>query len=84
MFFSIDNEPVAKDIDFLKEFGTLYDLLIYLLGNNKRITISLKDQSKFFEAITVLETINLGIKDDIKDDKMKNKKRKFLQNKRVF
>ena len=84
MFFSIDNEPVAKDVDFLKEFGTLYDLLIYLLGNNKRITISLKDQSKFFEAITLLETINLGIKDDIKDDKMKNKKRKFLQNKRVF
>ena len=84
LFFSIDNEPVAKDVDFLKEFGTLYDLLIYLLGNNKRITISLKDQSKFFEAITLLETINLGIKDDIKDDKMKNKKRKFLQNKRVF
>ena len=36
LFFYID-KPAVKIVDFLKEFGTVYDLLIYLLGNANRI-----------------------------------------------
>ena len=44
LFFSIDNEfIVVKDADFLKEFGTLYDLLIYLLGSSARLLTSTED-----------------------------------------
>ena len=49
MLFSIDNPFIVKDADFLKEFGTLYDLLIYLLDNSKRILTSAEDQIKFLK-----------------------------------
>ena len=55
MFFSIDNEFVVKNADFLKEFRTLYDLLIYLLDGSTRIFTSTEDQIKFFKAINVLK-----------------------------
>ena len=48
LLFSIDNEPVAEDVDFLEKYGTLYDLLIYLLDNPMRKVISAEDQIKFF------------------------------------
>ena len=54
-FFSIDDNSVVKSVDSLEEFGTLYDLLIYLLGNAERIIISSEDQMKFLKAITVLK-----------------------------
>ena len=49
LFFEIGDKSVVKSADFLKEFGTLYDLLIYLLDNSMRIVTSTKDQIKFFK-----------------------------------
>ena len=40
LFFEIDDKSVVKDVDFLKEIGTLYDLFIYLLDNFIRIATS--------------------------------------------
>ena len=40
LFFEIDDNSVVKDVDFLKEIGALYDLLIYLLDNFIRIATS--------------------------------------------
>ena len=34
LFFKLDKASVAKNIDFLNEIGTLYDLLIFLLDNS--------------------------------------------------
>ena len=62
----------------------MYDLLIYLLGNNKRITISLKDQLKFFKAITVLETAISSIKNDITDQSEEQKKNIFAKQESVL
>ena len=58
MFFSIDDKSVVKSVDFLEEFGTLYDLLIYLLDNAERIIISSEDQLKFLKARTVLKKLS--------------------------
>ena len=58
LFFEIEDKFVAKNGDFLKEFGTLYDLLIYLLTNSLRIVISTEDQIKFSKAITVLKKLS--------------------------
>ena len=46
LFFEIDDKSVVKSVDFLKEIGTLYDLLIYLLDNPMRITTF--SQTHFF------------------------------------
>ena len=58
MFFSIDDKSFVKSVDFLEEFGTLYDLLIYLLDNAERIIISSEDQIKFLKARTVLKKLS--------------------------
>ena len=57
MFFEICDKSVVKDVDFLKEISTLYDLLIYLLDNSMRKVSSLKIQTQidFFKAITALK-----------------------------
>ena len=47
LFFGIDNEFILQDADFLKESGTLYDLLIYLLNSSTRILTSAEDEVKF-------------------------------------
>ena len=51
---------VVKDVDFLKEISTLYDLLIYLLDNSMRKVSSLKIQTQidFFKAITALKKLS--------------------------
>ena len=51
-FFSIYDKSVAKSDDFLQEFNTLYDLLVYLLDNSMRIITSAEDQINFLKAIT--------------------------------
>ena len=79
LFFSINNEFVVKNADFLKEFGTLYDLLIYLLNNSMRIIISSEDQIKFFEAIIILKTIISSMKTGIKDQGEEGKKKLFAK-----
>ena len=40
LFFEIDDKSVVKSADFLKEIGSLYDLLIYLLDNSANAATS--------------------------------------------
>ena len=79
LFFNIDDKSVVKSVTFSEEVGTLYDLLIYLLGNAKKILNSAETQIDFFRAIDVFQAWKLTLQ-----IKVKNKKRKFLQNKKVF
>ena len=58
LFFEIDDKSVVKSVDFLEEFGTLYDLLIYLFDNAERIIISSEDQLNFLKTISVLKKIS--------------------------
>ena len=83
LFFSIVGKFAVKSIDFLEEFGTLYNLLIYLLGKDKRINISSENQLKFFEAITALKTIVSSMKTDITDQSEEQKK-KFRKTRECF
>ena len=83
MFFEIDDKSVVKDADFLKEIGTLYDLLIYLLNNSMRKVSSSETPIDFFKAITVLKKIISSMKTDI-TDQSEEQKRKFLRNKKMF
>ena len=80
----LKQKSVAKDVDFLKEFGTLYDLLIYLLNNSIRMTTSAKDQIMFLEAINALKTIISSMKTDIKDQSEEEKKKIFAKQENVF
>ena len=84
MFFQIEDKSVPKCVDFLKEFGTLYDLLIYLLNNSIRMTTSAKDQIMFLEAINTLKTIISSMKTDIKDQSEEGKKNIFAKQENVF
>ena len=59
LFFSIDDKSVVKSVDLLEEFGTLYDLLVYILGNAGRIIISSEDQTNFLKAIALLKKNDL-------------------------
>ena len=74
---------LLKVADFLKEIGTLYDLLIYLLDNPMNTVNSVQIQGEFFKGIITLRIIILNLKNDIQIN-VKNKKRKFLQNKKMF
>ena len=44
---------VIKNVNFLEEIATLYDLFIYLLNNSMKIITSTETQIDFFKAITV-------------------------------
>ena len=83
LFFEIDDKSVAKDVDFLKEIGTFYDLLIYLFDNSMRKVSYSETQIDFFKAITVLKKIISGMKTDI-TDQSEEQKIKFLRNKKMF
>ena len=74
LFFKISSTSVVKSVSFLEEFGTLYDLLIYLLDNSKRLLISTEAQLNFGKAITVLEIIISNPKNDIADQSDGEKK----------
>ena len=84
MFFGIDNQFILQDADFLKEFGTLYDLLIYLLNSSTRILTSAEDEVKFFKAITVLKKIISNIKTDTTDQSEEEKKKIFAKQEHVL
>ena len=58
LFFETDDKSVVKSVDFLEEFGTLYDLLIYLFDNAERIIISSEDQLNFLKTISVLKKLS--------------------------
>ena len=62
----------------------MHDLLIYLLNNNKRITISSRNQLKFLEAINVLEIIISSMKNDITDQSEEQKKKIFAEQESVL
>ena len=49
LFFEIDDKSVYKDVDFLEEIGTLYDLSIYLLDNSMRIANSAEVHLNFLK-----------------------------------
>ena len=79
MFFKTDDKSAVKSVDFLKEFGTLYDLMIYLLGNAKRVLSSTEALTNFFKAIYVLKTLISSIKNDTKDQSEEQKKDIFAR-----
>ena len=56
MFFEID-DPVIRSYDFLENFGTLNDLLINLLYENKTILDSSAIQLDLTKTIYSLESI---------------------------
>ena len=79
MFFKTDDKSAVKSVDFIKEFGTLYDLMIYLLGNAKRVLSSTEALINFFKAIYVLKTLISSIKNDTKDQSEEQKKDIFAR-----
>ena len=79
LFFSIYDKSVVKSVDFVEEFGTLYDLLIYLLDNSIRIISSTKAQTEFLEVITALKIIISSIKTDVTDQSEEEKKNVFAK-----
>ena len=79
LFFETDDKSALKSADYLKEFGTLYDLLIYLLDNSMKIVTSSEDQIKFFKAIIVL-----SIKTDVTDQSQEQKKKLFAEQENVL
>ena len=82
MIFEIDDKSVNKDVDFLEEIGTLYDLLIYLLS--MRIANSAQAQLDFFKAITSLKIIISSMKTGIKDQSEEAKKKIFAKQENVL
>ena len=84
MFFQIDDKSVIKDVDFLEEIGTLYDLMIYLLDNSINIITSAQIQGDFFKAITTLKIIISSIKTDITDQSEEEKKKTFAKQENAF
>ena len=73
---------LVKSVDFLEEIGTLYDLLIYLLDNAKRILISTETQIDFSKAITVLKIASM--KTNITDQSEEQEKKFFAEQERVL
>ena len=59
----------------------MYDLLIYLLGNGKRVLNSTEVQVDFFKAIYVLKT---SMKNDITDQSEEQKKKTFEEQESVL
>ena len=84
LFFEIDNKSFVTSADFLKEIGTLYDLLIYLLDNSMKIVTSAQTQLDFFKAITALKIIISNLKTDITDQSEEQKKKIFAKQENVL
>ena len=81
LFFEIDDKSVVKSADFLKEIGSLYDLLIYLLCE---YSYFLTNSIRFFKAITAFEIVISNIKADITDQSEKQKKKIFEKQENFF
>ena len=84
MFFSIYDKSAVKSFDFLEEFGTLYNLLIYLLNNSIRIISSTKAQTEFLEATTALKIIISSIKADVTNQSEEEKNKIFVERENVL
>ena len=83
LFFEINDKSVVKSVDFLKEIGTLYDLLIYLLDNPMNTVTSAQIQGYFFKTTTVLKEIISSMKTDITDQSEEEKKKIFAKQENV-
>ena len=75
---------VIKNVNFLEEIATLYDLFIYLLNNSMKIITSTETQIDFFKAITVLKKIISSMKTDITDQSEEQKKKIFAKQENVL
>ena len=84
LFFETDDKSVVKSADFLKEIGTLYDLLIYLLDNSMRITTSAQTQLDCFKTMATLKIIISNLKTDITDQSEEQKKKIFAKQENVL
>ena len=84
LFFEIDYKSVVKSAGFLKEIGTLYDLLIYLLDNPINAVTSKQIQGDFFKAITSLNIIISSMKTDIIDQREEEKTKIFAKQENVL
>ena len=84
LLFSIDDKSVVKDFDFLKEIGTLYDLLIYLFDNSMKIVTSTETQTDFLKPITVLKIIISNQKTDIRNQSEEERKKIFAKQENVL
>ena len=84
LFLGIDYKSVVKSADFLKEIGTLYDLLIYLLDNPINAVTSAQIQGDFFKAITSLNIIISSMKTDIIDQREEEKTKIFAKQENVL
>ena len=83
LFFKTADKFVVKSVDLWKEIGTLYDLLIYLLGNAKRLLKSAEAQINLFKGINVLEKLIQAWKMTIQI-KVKKKKKMFAKQESVL
>ena len=73
-----------KYVDFSKEIGTLYDLLIYLLDNSMRTANSAQVQLDFLKAINSLKIIISSMKTDFKDQSEEEKKENCCKTRKCF
>ena len=83
LFFKTADKFVVKSVDLWKEIGTLYDLLIYLLGNAKRLLKSAEAQINLFKGIYVLEKLISSMKND-NTDQSKEKKENVCKTRKCF
>ena len=83
LFFKTADKFVVKGADLWKEIGTLYDLLIYLLGSAKRLLKSAEAQINFFKGIYVLEKLISSMKNDTTDQN-KEKKENVCKTRKRF
>ena len=84
MFFDTDIKSAVKSADFLKETGTLYDLLIYFLGNRINLINSVQILSHFFKAIGTLKIIISNLNTDITDQSEEPKNKIFAKQENVL
>ena len=82
LFFGID-DLVIRSYDFLKNVGTLYDLLINLLYENETILNSSTMQLDLTKIILSLKSI-ISKKLKVLKTKAKSKKKKFFLHQIVF
>ena len=75
---------LLKVLIFLKKTGILYDLLIYLFGNSKRLLISKETLINLTKAIKALKIINSNAKSDITDQSEKQKEKTFAEQESVL
>ena len=84
LLFEIEDKLVVKSVDFFKDIGTLYDLLICLLDNSMTILTSTQTQIDFFKAITVLIIIISNMKTDITDQSEEEKTKIFAEQENIL